>query len=174
MLIGWICSYIEYNVNQEWWKRRGGFRVKRRTTVRLRRCEHERGPAADGRWRETLVTQQSALTGRLLCTLGTPPLSVCLAVTRQARATPARTAGFMVSVPALRRTHTGHTATVLQLPWTLMLSLCVAFLPLPLLSYSTYWVPPHAKYMYVFVSMQCVWLSASIFWKAGQWGCNEM
>lgn len=37
-----------------------------------------RGPAADGRWRETLVTQQSTLTGRLLCTLGTPPLCVCL------------------------------------------------------------------------------------------------
>lgn len=99
---------------------------------------HERGPVADGRWRETLVTQQSTLTtGRLFCTPGTPPLPACLSVTRQARATRARTAGFIVSVPALRRTHTGHTATILQLPRTLMFSPCVAFLPLSLDSHSS-------------------------------------
>lgn len=92
-----------------------------------------RGPVTDGRWRDTLVTQQSTDYWATPLLPGCPS-SVCLSVTRQAQATPARTAGFMVSVPALGRTHThtGHTATILQLPWTLMLSLCVAFLPLSL------------------------------------------
>ena len=60
-------------------RRRRGFRVNTRATARLRRREQQRGPAADGRWRETLVTQQSTVTGRLLCAPGTPPLceSLC-------------------------------------------------------------------------------------------------
>lgn len=133
--------------------------------MRLRRGGLERGPSS--RW--TLERDISHTT--INSDWATPlhpgyPSSLCVSVTRQARATPARTAGFMVSVPALRRkhthTHTGLTAKVLQLPWTLMISLCVAFLPLPLLSYSTYWLPPHAHCIHTFVSMQTTWLSASM------------
>ncbi len=125
------------------------FRVNRRTTLRLRRREHE-GPSS--RWTLERDISHTTINSDWATPLRSAPPRV--SVTRQARATPARTAGFMVSVPALRRTHTGHTATVLQLPWTLMLSLCAAFLPFPLLSDNTHWLPTHANYMDVFVSMR--------------------
>lgn len=117
-------------IRNEWVEgQRRSLMVDRRITVRLRRCEQERGPAADGRWRETLVTQQSTLTGWLLCTLGAPPLCMSLSLGRPGP-TSARTAGFMLSVPALRRTHTGHPATALQLPGLTCSPSVLPFLPL--------------------------------------------
>lgn len=99
-----------------------------------RRWRHksEGSPAADGRRRETLVTEQSTLTGRLVCTPGAP---TSLSPGRPGP-TSARESSFMVSVPGLRGVHT-HTLRGTQPQPCSCLGLSRSSFCVPLSSYFT-------------------------------------
>ena len=131
-------------------EKRRGFRVNTRATVRLRRREQQRGPAADGRWRETLVTQQSTVTGRLLCAPGTPPLceSLCHQAGPGHSSQDSRLHGVSASPQENTRRAASHSpAAALDshaLPLGRLSSSSTPF------SNSTYWLPPHASYMDAF------------------------